>query len=101
MFSFNSLCMQHVSLAVGGARWGRGGVTAAKGRWSWAAGEGHGGAAGRQTGQRSSVLLRFQLPLAAAHGRDEGSPLAAAVFGEQEVDVTFWGEFLHRLLEDP
>lgn len=47
------------------------------------------------------MLLRVQLPLAAAHGCDEGSPLAAAILGEQEVDVTFWGKFLHRLLEDP
>lgn len=47
------------------------------------------------------MLLRFQLSLAATHGCDEGSPLAAAVLGEQEVDVTFRGEFLYRLLEDP
>lgn len=100
--------MQHVSLAVGG--WGQAGQ-----RWSHgcqgememgcAAGEGHGGAAGRSGGQMgggaSSVLLRFQLSLAAAHGCDEGGPLAAAVLGKQEVDVTLWGEFLYRLLEDP
>lgn len=69
-----------------------------------AAGEGHGGAAGSfrgQTGRSSSVLLCFQLSLAAAHGCDERGPLTAAVLGEQEVDVTFWGELLHRLLEDP
>lgn len=47
------------------------------------------------------LLLRVQLSLAAAHGGDQGGPLAAAVLREQEVHVTFWGEFLHRLLEDP
>lgn len=72
----------------GGARWGRGGVTAAKGRWSWAVRwvkftvkqqvvledkrRGWGG-------WSSSVLLRVQLSLAAAHGSDEGGPLTAAV----------------------
>lgn len=88
-----------------GARWGRGGVTAAKGwvvQLGCAAGEGHGGAAGSFRGQMgSSVLLCVQLSLAAAHGCDERGPLTAAVLREQEVDVTFWGELLHRLLEDP
>lgn len=47
------------------------------------------------------MLLRVQLPLTAAHGSDEGSPLPAAVLGEQEGDVTFGGKFLHCQLEDP
>lgn len=66
--------------------------------------EGHGGAAGSscgQLGQSCSVLLGIQLPLAAAHSSDEGSSLTAAVLRQQEVDITFGGEFLHSLLEDP
>lgn len=47
------------------------------------------------------LLLSDQLSLAAAHGRDEGGALPAAVLRQQEVDVTFRGELLHRLLEDP
>lgn len=46
------------------------------------------------------MLLCVQLPLTAANGRDEGGSLAAAVLGEQEVDVTLWGQLLHRLMED-
>lgn len=67
-------------------------------------GEGRGGAAGSswgQMGRSCSVLLGLQLPLAAAHSSDEGSSLTAAVLGQQEVDVTFRGKFLHCLLEDP
>lgn len=46
------------------------------------------------------MLLRVQLPLAAAHSRDEGGTLAAAVLREQEVYVALGGEVLHCLLED-
>lgn len=55
-----------------------------------------------EMGRSSSVLLlRVQLPLAAADGRDEGGALTAAVLGQQEGNVTFWGKFLYCLLEDP
>ncbi|MEQ2226340.1 hypothetical protein ILYODFUR_026484, partial [Ilyodon furcidens] len=79
--------MEHVS----GCRWGRGGVTAAEGRWIQAGQvrRDHGGAAsgcGGQTGQSSSVLLGIQLPLAAAHSSDESSSLTTAVLRQQEVD---------------
>jgi len=47
------------------------------------------------------LVLRVQLPLAAAHGRDEGGALAAAVLRQQELDVALRGELLHGLLEDP
>lgn len=70
---------------------------------SGAEGDGCGGAAGcprRRRGRSFSVLLRVQLPLAAAHGRDEGGALPAAVLGEQEVHVAFGRQVLHRLLED-
>lgn len=46
------------------------------------------------------MLLRVQLPLAAAHSRDEGGALAAAILREQEVYVALGGKVLHRLLED-
>lgn len=52
-------------------------------------------------GRSFSVLLRVQLPLAAAHSRDEGGALPAAILGEQEVHVAFGRQVLHRLLEDP
>lgn len=61
-----------------------GGVTAAKWAWGCAVGEVHDGAAGisrRRTWWSASVLLRFQLPLTAAHGSDESGPLTAAVLG--------------------
>lgn len=72
-----------MSLLLTGWWWGgRGGVTAAKGRWSC------GGmkvtvkqqvvSGGRSEGS-CSVLLRLRLPLMAAHGRDESGSLAAAV----------------------
>lgn len=94
--------MQRISLAVGGARRGRGGVTAA--RWGgvgvWSESSGAGEDHGEAVVIVLSLLLRVQLPLAAAHGRDEGGALAAAVLGQQEVDVAFRGELLHRLLEN-
>ena len=52
-------------------------------------------------GRSFSVLLRVQLPLAAAHSRDEGSSLPAAVLGEQEVHIALGRQVLHSLLEDP
>lgn len=55
----------------------------------------------RWTGPLSVVLLlALQLPLAAAHGGDEGSTLATAVLREQERDVALGGKLLHRLLHD-
>lgn len=50
---------------------------------------------------RVLLLLSVQLPLATTHRSDEGGTLTAAVLGQQEGDVTFGGEVLHRLLEDP
>lgn len=47
------------------------------------------------------MLLCVQLPLAAAHSRDEGGAFPAAVLGEQEVHVALGRQVLHRLLEDP
>lgn len=76
-----------VVVVRGGARWGRGGVTAAKGRWSRAVrwvevtAEQQVVLQDKWGGRSSSVLLCVQLSLAAAHGSDEGGPLAAAVLG--------------------
>lgn len=44
------------------------------------------GSCGGQIGQRSSVLLGFLLPLAAAHCSDESSSFSTAVFRQQEVN---------------
>lgn len=95
--------MQHVSLAVGGAGGAEVESRLPKAGWTWAVWQVKFMAEQRVVlrGRSSSVLLRVQLPLAAAHRRDEGGPLAAAVLGKQEVDVTFRGELFHGLLEDP
>lgn len=95
--------MQLVSLAVGGA--GGAEVESRLPKAGWTVWQVKFTAERRvvladRRGRSSSVLLRVQLPLAAAHRRDEGGPLAAAVLRKQEVDVTFWGELLHGLLED-
>lgn len=46
--------------------------------------------AGRAAGWGPVLLAARLFPEPDAHRRDEGSPLAAAVFGQEEGHVTFW-----------
>lgn len=54
---------------------------------------------GQQAGGPVPLAARL-FPEPDAHCRDEGSPLAATVFGQEEGHVTFWGQFLHGLVHD-
>lgn len=55
---------------------------------------------GRAAGWGPGLLAARFVPEPDAHGRDEGSPLATAIFRQEEGHVTLWRQFLHSLVHD-